>query len=153
MYTHTYIYRILGQGVPEGETYYVLTVEDGNYFLWNSVTGERFLSTETFCPLQSVTAVINETNVWGNVQPIDSPARYISNLPCEIFFQDSLRNTNFFFRIRWDFNSTSDWFPLFGRGGFNHPESGSIQQQPLSMSPPDKQYAGTLKQKIFNVLK
>lgn len=53
---------VLGQGVPEGETAYVLTVEEdsGEYRLWNAITGEHFETTDTFCPLQNVTAVLDD---------------------------------------------------------------------------------------------
>ena len=69
-------YLVLGRGVPEGPTTYVLTAEDnGANWLWNSVTGERFGTVENFCPLTAVTAVVNEQNVWGNIQPADRPGR------------------------------------------------------------------------------
>ena len=55
-------YLVLGEGVPEGQTAYVLSVEEsGEHWLWNSITGEHFVTTETFCPLQSIIAVINES--------------------------------------------------------------------------------------------
>jgi coiled-coil and C2 domain-containing protein 2A len=69
-------FLVLGRGVPEGATAYVLTSEDnGSFWLWNSVSGERFGTQENFCPLTSVMAVLNEKNVWGNVQPAERPAR------------------------------------------------------------------------------
>ncbi len=69
-------YLVLGRGVPEGGTAYVLTVEDnGAQILWNSVTGERFDAMENFCPLTAVVAVANEKNIWGNVQSAERPAR------------------------------------------------------------------------------
>ena len=55
-------YVALGRGVPEGSTAYVLSVEEsGDYFLWNSITGEHFLPGTNFCPLQSVIAVMDES--------------------------------------------------------------------------------------------
>lgn len=54
-------YVMLGSGVPEGDTAYVLTLEDNaQAWLWNSITGEHFISTETFCPLIEVCAIFNE---------------------------------------------------------------------------------------------
>ena len=53
-------FLVIGIGVPEGETSYVLTVEDsGEHRLWNPMTGESYTTNETFCPLESVHAVSN----------------------------------------------------------------------------------------------
>jgi coiled-coil and C2 domain-containing protein 2A len=57
-------FLVLGTGVPEGQTAYVLSVEEnGEHWLWNSVTGEHFVAGAgaIFCPLQSVTAVIDDS--------------------------------------------------------------------------------------------
>lgn len=80
-------YLVLGRGVPEGPTAYVLTAEDnGANWLWNSVTGERFGTVENFCPLTAVTAVVNEQNVWGNIQPADRPGRIRFNF--QVSYED-----------------------------------------------------------------
>ena len=50
------------QAVPEGDTAYVMTVEEnGESWLWNAVTGEHMTTNETFCPLESVHAIVNES--------------------------------------------------------------------------------------------
>ena len=50
------------QAVPEGDTAYVMTVEEnGENWLWNAVTGEHMTTNETFCPLESVHAIVNES--------------------------------------------------------------------------------------------
>ena len=88
-------YLVLGRGVPEGPTAYVLTAEDnGANWLWNSVTGERFGTAENFCPLTAVSAVVNEQNVWGNIQPADRPGRIrldLQSIPKYTELQEILR--------------------------------------------------------------
>ncbi|CAB4064698.1 CC2D2A [Lepeophtheirus salmonis] len=55
-----------------GYTAYVLSVEEsGDRWLWNSISGERFRVTETFCPLIAVYAVLDDSNIWGNIQTSD----------------------------------------------------------------------------------
>lgn len=55
-------FLVLGQAVPEGNTAYVMTVEEnGEHWLWNPVTGEHSKTSETFCPLESVYAIVNES--------------------------------------------------------------------------------------------
>ena len=52
---------VLGKGAPEGDTAYVLSVEEsGEQWLWSATTGEHFNIAETFCPLECVYAVVND---------------------------------------------------------------------------------------------
>ena len=61
-------FMVLGQAVPEGDTAYVLTVEEnGDHWLWNPVTGEHMTTNETFCPLESVYAIANESKFSGAI--------------------------------------------------------------------------------------
>ncbi|TRY71952.1 hypothetical protein TCAL_17145 [Tigriopus californicus] len=123
-------YLVLGQGIPEGQTAYVLTAEEsGQHWLWNVVTGEHFNTSETFCPLVGVTAVANESNVWGNVQSSDAPNR-----------------------MKWDLTNGSDWTPLFG-SHLTLPDLSSVQPTQLSTSQPDQRAATTLKDKIEKKIK
>lgn len=69
-------YLLLGKGIPEGRTAYVLSVEEnGQYWLWNPVTSQHFTTNQTFLPLQSVWLLANQTNVWANMQMSDQPQR------------------------------------------------------------------------------
>ena len=43
--------------------------------LWNPMTAESFSISETFCPLESVYAIANENNIWGNIQLSVKPNR------------------------------------------------------------------------------
>ena len=54
-------FLVLGKGAPEGDTAYVLSVEEnGEQWLWNAISGEHFSTSETFCPLECVYAVVND---------------------------------------------------------------------------------------------
>ena len=109
-------FLVLGQGVPEGDTAYVLTVEESGEQdrLWNPMTAESFSISETFCPLESVYAIANENNIWGNIQLSDKPNR-----------------------IRWDFAQGNDWMPLFS-GNITNPGLPSVQPNELMVIAPDQ---------------
>ena len=52
---------VLGKGAPEGDTAYVLSLEEnGDQWLWNATSGEPYNMSESFCPLESVYAVVND---------------------------------------------------------------------------------------------
>ena len=54
-------YVVLGKAAPEGDTAYVLSVEEnGEQWLWNATTAEHFSIYETFCPLECVYAIVND---------------------------------------------------------------------------------------------
>ncbi|XP_040568935.2 coiled-coil and C2 domain-containing protein 2A [Lepeophtheirus salmonis] len=123
-------YLLLGQGIPEGYTAYVLSVEEsGDRWLWNSISGERFRVTETFCPLIAVYAVLDDSNIWGNIQTCEHPSR-----------------------LKWDFFSSSDWLPLFDRSMPN-PQSPSVQSDSMVYTPSDPRAAKILKDKLERALR
>ena len=123
-------YMVLGHGVPEGKTAYVLTFEEnGEYWLWNAVTGEHFVTTETFCPLSCVYALVNSSNMWANLQQADLPGR-----------------------LRWDLGNNKDWSPLF-QGGVSPAPLSSLQPDQIHLSQIDHRAAKTLKDKIEKTLR
>ena len=123
-------FLILGQGVPEGDTAYVLTVEEsGEHLLWNPVTGEQYSTNENFCPLEKVYVIANESNIWGNIQPGDKPGR-----------------------LRWDLSNTADWTALF-TGSTANPGLPSIQPYELAITAPDSRAAKQLKERIERTLR
>ena len=123
-------FLVIGIGVPEGETAYVLTVEDsGEHLLWNPMNGETFATNETFCPLEAVHAIVNESNVWGNIQPCDKPGR-----------------------VRWDLSQTNDWLPLFS-GNMTNPGLPSVQPVELSLVAAEARAAKQLKERIERSLR
>lgn len=59
---------VLGDAVPEGNTAYVLTHVQDDFFLWNPVTGADYDQHDPSCGLQNVGTVFDATNIWVNVQ-------------------------------------------------------------------------------------
>ena len=123
-------FLILGQGVPEGDTAYVLTVEEnGDNLLWNPVSGEQYSISEHFCPLERVYVIANEGNLWGNIQSGDKPGR-----------------------LRWDISNTADWTPLFS-GSTSNPGLPSVQPYELTFISPDARAAKQLKERVERTLR
>ncbi|XP_013408980.1 coiled-coil and C2 domain-containing protein 2A-like isoform X3 [Lingula anatina] len=114
----------LGTAIPEGGTAYVLTKEANGYLIWNGSTGESYSHTNPFCPLQSIGCLVNQENIWANVQPNDQPSR-----------------------IDYDVHNTSSWRPFFNNS-FPNPGLASIQPENLLYFPTDKNYVVDLQDKI-----
>ncbi|OXB82886.1 UNVERIFIED_CONTAM: hypothetical protein H355_003328 [Colinus virginianus] len=53
---------IIGNAIPEGQTAYVLTLEQSQHVIWNPSTGCFYRQYDTFCPLQSVYCLISCDN-------------------------------------------------------------------------------------------
>lgn len=58
-------YLLLGTGIPEGQTAYVLTREErtSDVHIWNAVTGKRYDATDSYGPLQNVGCLVGRDNV------------------------------------------------------------------------------------------
>uniref|UniRef100_A0A4W3JK96 Coiled-coil and C2 domain containing 2B n=1 Tax=Callorhinchus milii TaxID=7868 RepID=A0A4W3JK96_CALMI len=59
---------ILGNSIFAGATVNVITQEKTNTMIWNPETGECFEQFNAFCSLQTVGSLINNENIWFNVQ-------------------------------------------------------------------------------------
>ncbi|XP_059610897.1 coiled-coil and C2 domain-containing protein 2A [Phlebotomus argentipes] len=59
---------VFGEDRVAGPTCYVLTKESGGFYLVDAVTGRKYSSSDTYCPLVKVSLLANHHNVWGNVQ-------------------------------------------------------------------------------------
>lgn len=94
---------VLGQGIPEGETAYVLTLREDEYLLWNPLAGCSYDPYDHFCPLTHVACVFNSENIWANTQPFDSPSR-----------------------MSWDLQRHKFWRPFFDKR-FPNPGLSSVQ--------------------------
>ncbi|XP_021920038.1 coiled-coil and C2 domain-containing protein 2A isoform X3 [Zootermopsis nevadensis] len=96
MYLGKTAWLLLGVGIPHGRTAYVLTREKEqhniSYWLWDPVSGQKYSIQDSFCPLQKVFCLINDENIWVNVQQEELP-----------------------WRTRFDITHRSDWWPAFGR--------------------------------------
>jgi coiled-coil and C2 domain-containing protein 2A len=85
---------VLGNGVPEGQTCYVLTFEESEkLLLWNAATGVSYNVSDPLCPLHEIGCVFDDTNVWANVQHEARPSK-----------------------MNFDFNYGGDWRPLYRPG-------------------------------------
>lgn len=76
-------YVVLGQGVPEGSTVYVLSrpkTESSTWQLWNACTSTRYATTDTNCSLKRIDYVVSATNIWANIQSSREVCRCSYNL-------------------------------------------------------------------------
>ncbi|KAL1524398.1 hypothetical protein AB1Y20_019293 [Prymnesium parvum] len=93
-------YVLMGHGIPEGETAYVLTREPTAVIrLWNAQSGAVYDANDSACPLTSVGCVFDDKNVWANIQAIDNPAE-----------------------MNWKLDDPKCWRPFFGDRGFEPPD-------------------------------
>ena len=91
-------YLVFGRGIPEGNTVYTMTVTPSSDSLdgkpkvdfWNASVGSVYSQRDPHCTLKEVFYVVDDKNIWGNVQAAND-----------------IRNTNF------DLTNKKDWWPLF----------------------------------------
>lgn len=62
------VWTILGYGLPSGNGCYVLINESDTFFIIDPLTGKKFNSRDTFCPLIEVYSIVDENNFWANIQ-------------------------------------------------------------------------------------
>ncbi|XP_052236209.1 coiled-coil and C2 domain-containing protein 2A-like isoform X5 [Dreissena polymorpha] len=120
---------ICGNAIPEGPTAYVLTEEANVHYIWNPSSGERFRTNDATCPLRSIGCIVNNENIWANIQPYDKPDQMMYSL-----------------------TETSCWEPLFNNSRRN-PGLQSIQPERLYYLQTDKDFVTELQEKIQHVLK
>ena len=96
---------ILGSGIPEGPTAYVIVWEytGQDPSIWNPSTGEKLRVHDSFLPLNAVGTIFTAENVYANIQKYEHPNR-----------------------LEYDITRTSYWKPLFNRK-FPNPGLVSIQ--------------------------
>lgn len=121
-------YVVLGRGIPEGSTAYVLTM-DGPKLLWNAHTGHKYDVQDANCPLKSVGCIVNHENIWGNVQVSDEP-----------------------YRLLFELTKTSCWQPFFTRS-YPRPPLLSVQKEVLEYKRVDREYVTGLQEKIEKILR
>uniref|UniRef100_A0A1B6DJ12 Coiled-coil and C2 domain-containing protein 2A n=1 Tax=Clastoptera arizonana TaxID=38151 RepID=A0A1B6DJ12_9HEMI len=84
---------LLGSGVPHGATAYVLTKSStAEYVLWDPPTGNKYSVLDSFCPLHKVFCLVNQDNIWANIQREEVISR-----------------------TRFDVTKRNDWWPAFGK--------------------------------------
>ena len=112
-------YVVLGTGIPEGQTAYVLTKEMSarDHRLWNASTGRVYGVADSTLPLSSVGCVFNDANVWANIQPSGRPEA-----------------------MDWQLHEPSKWRPFFGAKGFPAPQvMRSVQSATLRYRRPSEE--------------
>ncbi|XP_075249259.1 coiled-coil and C2 domain-containing protein 2A-like isoform X4 [Convolutriloba macropyga] len=102
-------YLLMGNAIPEGATAYVLAFHEGNPRIWNPFTGVCYTTSDPFCPLLSVGSLIDESNVYANVQAFDEP-----------------------YRVDFNISDEKKWRPFFG-SKFRAPPSPLASVQPESL--------------------
>ena len=122
-------FLICGSAIPEGPTAYVMTREVSDYWIWNASTGEHFNYRDNYCPLQSIGCLVNDENIWANIQANEQPC-------CMSF----------------DLSNTSDWKPFFNKS-FPNPGITSVQPENLIFVETEKNYVLDLQDKIERILK
>ncbi|XP_022245376.1 coiled-coil and C2 domain-containing protein 2A-like isoform X2 [Limulus polyphemus] len=130
LYLNKRVFLLLGSGIPEGHTAYVLTVEtDREILVWNATQGQHFSVRESFSPLQRVGCLISPDNIWANIQKDDHPSR-----------------------ISFEINQARDWQPFFTRR-FPNPGLSSVQPEVLVYTPTDPRFVRQLQEKIETYIK
>ncbi|XP_061491548.1 protein CC2D2B isoform X10 [Rhineura floridana] len=81
---------LLGTSVLEGKVAYVATQDNGEYFLWNPLSGQCYKQFDAFCPLQSADCLISWENVWFNIQQNSSPMCVSFDISKESFWKQFL---------------------------------------------------------------
>lgn len=126
-------YIVFGHGIPEGDTCYVLRkprneAQDG-VTLWNSATGVEYSASDPRCPLQTISMVVGEQNMYMNSQK--------SGMPSRIFF---------------DFENAKNWKPFFN-AKFPKPDDYRHCQPEINYTEtPEKEVEG-LERQIMETLK
>ena len=70
---------VLGFGIPEGSTSYVLSRDraNGTFSLWNPSVGERFSPFDPNCPLLHIYTVVSANTIHFNIQSSTKPSEVI----------------------------------------------------------------------------
>ena len=84
-------YIVIGRGIPEGKTVYVMRKNGNDITFWNACTGDGFLQNDDLCTLK-VATIANEDNVWLNIHDEERISR-----------------------MNFDLNDSSRWKPFFGQ--------------------------------------
>ena len=120
-------YIVMGTGIPEGDTVYVLSLDSTNmrdHVLWNASTGEGFVTSDGRVPLRDVSLVISDSNVWANIQEFGAPEK-----------------------IRWNLANAKDWAPFWTRS-FTKMELNTVQAGELEYKESDVKYSAFLEAEI-----
>ena len=126
---------VIGTGIPEGLTSYVITYEYSpeETSVWNACTGQRYRISDPFVPLTNVSAVITADNVYANIQSQAHPNR-----------------------VNFDLDKSSCWNPLFNKKTdklFPNITLSSIQPEALQFAPVDQEEVKRLQEQLEKHIK
>ncbi|XP_050537512.1 coiled-coil and C2 domain-containing protein 2A isoform X2 [Daktulosphaira vitifoliae] len=129
------VWLILGTGITRGEAAYVLTLNtlpdhSTMYNIWDPLSGQKYSTSDSFSPLQEVNCLINDENIWLNIQ-----------------IEKSVPRTN------WDVRQKRDWYPAFGRFQAAPTIAGSVQPPTIDYTPAAISDARFLQEKLENILR
>ena len=129
LYSDLRAYVVLGRGIPEGETAYVMTIGDaGQVHFWNAHAGKVYSANDPDIPLRSIGMVFNADNLWANVQGEDAP-----------------------WVMSFNVHNTAAWKPFFTRS-FS-PSVSSIQPESIIYAPVDRDAVEDITRKVRNAIK
>ena len=97
-------YIVVGRGVPEGKTVYVMRANGNDITFWNACTGDGYLKTDDNCTLR-VATIANDKNIWLNIQEFDRVSQ-----------------------LEFDLNDTSCWQPFFVEKKFEMADMSTCQR-------------------------
>ncbi|XP_072333717.1 protein CC2D2B-like [Scyliorhinus torazame] len=129
LYMKENAFVLLGTSILEGLGAYVITQEKLNTMIWNPETGECYDQYNAFCPIQSADCLINNENIWVNIQK--------NNLPMSLNFD-----------VTKDYN----WKPFFSKSSQPHVLS-SVQPQELIYYSTERSMVDKLQNRIEWALK
>ncbi|XP_050435842.1 coiled-coil and C2 domain-containing protein 2A isoform X2 [Adelges cooleyi] len=129
------VWLVLGTGICGGDAAYVLTLyslpdHTTVHCIWDPLTGQKYSTGDSFSPLQEVYCLINDENIWLNVQLEKSVPR-----------------------TRWDVTQNKDWNAAFGRFQAAPTVSGSVQPPTIDYMPAAIADARLLQEKLENTLR
>ncbi|XP_055638462.1 coiled-coil and C2 domain-containing protein 2A isoform X2 [Toxorhynchites rutilus septentrionalis] len=61
-------YLLIGHSLLNGDSTFVLLREGNEFLIVDPTSGKKYNSTDTYCPLNRVYSIVNEDNLWANIQ-------------------------------------------------------------------------------------
>uniref|UniRef100_UPI00398F39FB protein CC2D2B-like n=1 Tax=Pristiophorus japonicus TaxID=55135 RepID=UPI00398F39FB len=129
LYMKMNAFILIGTSIVEGPTAYVITQEKTNTMIWNPETGECYEQFHAFCPMQSADCLINNENIWFNMQK--------KSLPMSVNF---------------DITKEHNWRPFFSKSS-QHQLLSTVQPQELIYYSTERSMVDKLQNRIEWALK
>jgi coiled-coil and C2 domain-containing protein 2A len=131
-------FLVLGNAIPEGETVYVMRRKTGaikaggedfdDIMLYDASSGKSYSASDSSMPLLSIGMLINEDNLWANIQDHEQPHLML-----------------------FDLQNKKQWRPFFDEK-FTKPDLSTCQQEDLAYSPINFEQAERMESEITETL-